>query len=219
LKKIRLLLADDHTIVREGLRSLIDSAEDMEVVGEVGDGRAALKKVEEIELDIVLMDIRMPGLNGIEATRQIKKHFPDVKVLILSMHPDDEYVLEALRAGASGYILKQAAHEELFTAIRAAYRNDVFLSPSVSKKVVETYIQSNKSVIMESSVLDKLTQREREVLQLIAEGKSSKEISSLLFISPNTVETHKAHLKEKLGLRKTADLIRYAYRKGIAGPE
>jgi len=218
LKKIRLLLADDHTIVREGLRSLIDSAEDMEVVGEVGDGRAALKKVEEIELDIVLMDIRMPGLNGIEATRQIKKHFPDVKVLILSMHPDDEYVLEALRAGASGYILKQAAHEELFTAIRAVYRNDVFLSPSVSKKVVETYIQSNKSVIMESSVLDKLTQREREVLQLIAEGKSSKEISSLLFISPNTVETHKAHLKEKLGLRKTADLIRYAYCKGIAGP-
>jgi two-component system response regulator NreC len=191
----------------------------MEVVGEVGDGREALKKVEEIELDIVLMDIRMPGLNGIDATRQIKKHFPDVKVLILSMHPDDEYVLEALRAGASGYILKQAAHEELFTAIRAVYRNDVFLSPSVSKKVVETYIQSNKSVIMESSVLDKLTPREREVLQLIAEGKSGKEISSLLFISPNTVETHKAHLKEKLGLRKTSDLIRYAYRKGITGPE
>lgn len=219
MKKIRLLLAEDHTIVREGLRSLIGSSEDMEVVGEVGDGRDALKKVEEIELDIVLMDIRMPGLNGIEATRQIKKHFPDVKVLILSMHPDDEYVLEALRAGASGYMLKQAAHEELFTAIRAVYRNDVFLSPSVSKKVVETYIQSNKSVIMESSVLDKLTQREREVLQLIAEGKSSKEISSLLFISPNTVETHKAHLKEKLGLRKTADLIRYAYRKGITGPD
>jgi len=219
LKKIRLLLAEDHTIVREGLRSLIDSSEDMEVVGEVGDGREALKKVEEIELDIVLMDIRMPGLNGIEATRQIKKHFPDVKVLILSMHPDDEYVLEALRAGASGYILKQAAHEELFTAIRAVYRNDVFLSPSVSRKVVDTYIQSNKSIIMESSVLDKLTQREREVLQLIAEGKSSKEISSLLFISPNTVETHKAHLKEKLGLRKTVDLIRYAYRKGITGPE
>lgn len=219
MNKIRLLLAEDHTIVREGLRALIDSSEDMEVVGEVGDGREALKKVEEIELDIVLMDIRMPGLNGIEATRQIKKHFPDVKVLILSMHPDDEYVLEALRAGASGYILKQAAHEELFTAIRAVYRNDVFLSPSVSKKVIETYIQSNKSVIMESSVLDKLTQREREVLQLIAEGKSSKEISSLLFISPNTVETHKAHLKEKLGLRKTADLIRYAYRKGITGSE
>lgn len=219
MKKIRLLLAEDHTIVREGLRSLIDSSEDMEVVGEVGDGREALKKVEEIELDIVLMDIRMPGLNGIEATRQIKKHFPDVKVLILSMHPDDEYVLEALRAGASGYILKQAAHEELFTAIRAVYRNDVFLSPSVSKKVVETYIQSNKSVIMELSVLEKLTPREREVLQLIAEGKSSKEISSLLFISPSTVETHKAHLKEKLGLRKTADLIRYAYRKGITGPD
>ena len=219
MKKIRLLLAEDHTIVREGLRSLIDSSKDVEVVGEVGDGREALKKVEEIELDIVLMDIRMPGLNGIEATRQIKKRFPDVKVLILSMHPDEEYVLEALRAGASGYILKQAAHEELFTAIRAVYRNDVFLSPSVSKKVVEAYSQFNKGIIPEPSVLDKLTQREREVLQLIAEGKSNKEISSLLFISPSTTETHKAHLKEKLGLHKTADLIKYAYRKGITGPE
>jgi DNA-binding NarL/FixJ family response regulator len=219
MKKIKLLLAEDQTIVREGIHSLLEKSVDFEVVGEAEDGREAIKKVEELAPDIVLMDIRMPGLNGIEATGQIKKHFPNVKVIILSMHTDEEYIFEALRAGASGYILKHAAHEELFSAIRAAYENNIFLSPSVSKKVVEAYSQFNKGIIPEPSVLDKLTQREREVLQLIAEGKSSKEISNLLFISTATVETHKSHLKEKLGLRKTADLIRFAYRKGIPGTE
>jgi len=219
VKKIRLLLAEDHTIVREGLRSLLGKADDFEVVGEVEDGRAALKKVEELKPDIVLMDIRMPGLNGIESTRQIKKHFPRIRVLILSMHPDEEYVFEALRAGASGYILKHAAHEELFAAIRAVYRNHVFLSPPLSKKVVEAYIHVSDGLVGESKVMDKLTPREREVLQLIAEGKSNKEISRLLFVSVKTVETHKAHLKEKLGLPRTADLIRFALHRGIIDSE
>jgi len=219
MKKIKLLIAEDQTIVREGLHSLLDKSVDFEVVGEAEDGREALKKIEELAPDVVLMDIRMPGLNGIEATGQIRKRFPGVRVLILSMHTDEEYIFEALRAGASGYVLKQAAHEELFSAIKAAHENNIFLSPSVSKKVVEAFSQFGKGIVPEPSILDKLTPREREVLQLIAEGKSGKEIAGLLFISARTVETHKVHLKEKLGLRKTSDLIRFAYRKGIPGTE
>lgn len=218
MKKIKLLLAEDHTIVRQGLHSLMDQSEDIEVIGEAENGREAVRKTQELRPDVVLVDIRMPILNGIEATRQIKKKFPQVKVLILSMHPNEEYIFEALHAGASGYILKQVAHRELLSAIRAVSKDDVFLSPPVSKMVVKDYLQRTREMA-EQNTLKKLTSREREVLQLIAEGKSNQEIAKLLFLSVKTVETHKTNLKEKLGLRTTADLIKYAIHQGIVGQD
>jgi DNA-binding NarL/FixJ family response regulator len=209
-----VLLVEDHTIVRKGLRSLLESEADIRVVGEAENGREAIEKVDELRPDVVVMDIGMPGLNGLEATRQIKKRFTDVQVLILTVHTGEEYILQILRAGASGYLVKQAAPAELISAIQAVHRGQAFLSPSISKKVLEDYVQRAEATARGDS-LERLTDREREVLQLIAEAYSTREIAEQLHISVKTVETHRAHLMEKLGLHSTAELTRYAIRKGV----
>ena len=213
MNKIRVLLAEDHTIVRQGLRSLLESAAGIEVIGEAEDGREAIQKVGQLRPDVVVMDITMPALNGLQATRQIKRQFPEVKVLILTMHANEEYIFQILRVGASGYVVKQAAVTELVSAIQAVYRGDSFLSPSISGKVIEEYIRRAEAVVKSS--YDRLTDREREVLQLIAEGHSTTEIAELLHITAGTVRTHKAQLMDKLDIHSTAELTRYAIRKGV----
>jgi len=211
---IRVLLAEDHTIVRKGLRSLLDAEAGIEVVGEAGDGREAVRKVQQLSPDIVVMDIAMPGLNGLEGTRQIRKRFPEVKVVILTMHTDEEYILQILASGASGYVVKQAAPRELVSAIQSVHRGGSFFSPSISKKIVEGYIRQAEATV-EANSYQKLTEREREVLQLIAEGHSTREIGQLLHISVKTVETHRAHLTDKLDIHSVAELTQYAIRKGV----
>jgi DNA-binding NarL/FixJ family response regulator len=218
MKKIRVLLAEDHTIVRKGLRSILDAEDSVEVVGEAEDGRAAVEAVEHLRPDVVLMDISMPGLNGLEATRQIKRRAPHIRVLVLTMHTNEKYILQILQAGASGYLVKQAAVEELISAIQAVYRGDAFLSPSISKKVVQRYVQQGQ-VIAEEDSYELLTPREREVLQLIAEGHTNRDISRVLHISIKTVEVHRANLMKKLDLHSAAELTRYAIGKGIISPE
>ena len=216
MSKIRVLLAEDHTIVRKGLRSLLDDEAGIEIVGEAEDGQQAIELVQRLLPDVVLMDITMPVLNGLEATRQIKKLFPQVKVVVLTVHSTEEYIFQILRAGASGYVVKQAAVSELVQAIQTVRRGDSFLSPSISRQVVEEY--GRRAEAMEDKY-DKLTDREREVLQLIAEGRTNREIAQLLHVTVKTVEAHRAHLMDKLSLHSTADLTRYALRKGMIGPD
>jgi two-component system response regulator NreC len=212
--KIRIVLADDHTVLREGIRSLLEDQPDMQVVGEAEDGRAVVQLAAELQPDVILMDIAMPRLNGLEATRQIKKRFPEVKVLILTVHSDEEYIRQILRAGASGYLVKQAAPNELISAIEAIQRGESYLSPSVSKKVVQEYVQHAAGSTEEDSH-ERLTDREREVLQLIAEGNSTRDIAELLHMSVKTAETHRARLMRKLDIHSTAELTQYAIRKGV----
>ncbi len=216
MSKIRVLLAEDHTIVREGLRSLLENEAGIEVIGEAEDGREAVQKTQELLPDVVLMDLSMPGLSGLEATRQIKQRFPEVKVLVLTRHANEEYVFQILRAGASGYVVKKAAPTELVLAIQAVYRGDSFLSPSISRQVVAEYMRQAEA--MAENSYDRLTDREREVLQLIAEGHSNREIAELLHISMKTVENHRASLMGKLNVRGTAELTRYAIRKRVITP-
>jgi len=214
MSKIKVLLAEDHTIVRKGLRALLDDEADIEVVGEAENGREALDQVQQASPDIVLMDILMPVLNGLEATRQIKKDFPEVKVLILTMHTSEEYIFQILQAGASGYLVKQTAPTELVLAIRAVHRGESFLSPLVSKNVIKEYIRQAEMMGQQNSY-DNLTNREREVLQLLAEGHSNQAVAELLHISVKTVKTHRMHLMEKLNLHTMVELIKYAIRKGL----
>jgi len=210
----RVLLAEDHTIVRKGLSALLEAEEGIEVIGEAQDGREALLKTEQLQPDVVIMDITMPGLNGLEATRQIKKRFPKVKVLILTVHSDEEYVRQILHAGASGYLVKQAAPQELVFAIDSVRRGESYLSPSVSGMVVKGYVD-HAAGADDDSTLRRLTDREREVLQLIAEGKSTRDIAELLHMSVKTAETHRARLMGKLDIHSTAELTQYAIRKGV----
>lgn len=214
MTRIRVLLADDHTIVRKGLRSLLEAERGIEVVEEAQDGREAVAKVEQLLPDVVVMDISMPLLNGLEATRQIRELFPEVQVVILTVHTNEEYIYQILRAGASGYVVKRAAPNELMLAIQAAYRGETFLSPSVSRRVVEDYIQQAEAAMGEDSY-DRLTSREREVLQLVAEGFTSRDIAGMLHISVKTVEAHRAHLMDKLDIHSTAELTQYAIHKGV----
>jgi two-component system response regulator NreC len=214
MSKIRVLLAEDHTIVRKGIRSLLDDEPDIEVVGEAADGREAVEKVEKLRPDVVLMDITMPQLNGLEATRHIKKQFPEIKVLGLTMYTNEEYIFQLLQAGASGYLVKQSAPAELISAIQAVYRGDSFLSPAISKTIIEEYLKHTEK-ISQSDAYEKLTDREREVLQLITEGYSNQEIAEMLYISVKTVGVHRVNLMTKLNLHNTAELIKYAFRKGI----
>lgn len=218
MSHIRVVLADDHTIVRKGLRVLLEEEIDIEVVGEAEDGRECIKLVSDLRPDVVLMDISMPLMNGLECTKQIKKQYPAVKVLVLTMHTHDEYISEVLHAGASGYVVKKTAPVELIRAIRAVHSDDVYLSPSVSKKIVASYLQQ-ASPERTDDPFKKLTDREREIMQLVAEGHSNKKIASDLSISIKTVESHRSKIMEKLNLHGTADLTRYAISRGIISPD
>ncbi len=215
MKKIRVLLVDDHAILRTGLQRLLTEEDDIEVIGEAGDGREAIQKVQELHPDIVLMDIGMPVMNGMEATKQIKKRDHDVKILVLTMHDNEEYLFQVLQAGASGYVLKKAADSDLVNAIHIVEGGDCFLYPSAAKLVVEDYLEKVKHGQEPTTSYDALTDREREILTLVAEGYTNREIAETLFISVKTVETHKANIMEKLNLHKRAELVRYAIRKGM----
>jgi two-component system response regulator NreC len=211
---VTVLLAEDHTIVRKGLRSLLDGQPGIRVVGEAEDGREALAQVERLKPDIVLMDISMPLLNGIEATRQIRALRAGTRVIVLTVHSHEEYVLQALHAGARGYLPKSAAPDELVAAIRAVSQGEPFLSQSLPCTAAAECLRKAAP-----DPYERVTPREREVLQLIAEGHRNREIAELLHISVKTVETHRAHLLEKLGVRSTAELTQYAIRKGVIAPE
>ncbi|MDX1777246.1 MAG: response regulator transcription factor [Thermodesulfobacteriota bacterium] len=215
--KIKVLVADDHTILRQGIKSLLANEEEIEVIGEAKNGREALTIIEETLPDVILMDIAMPGLNGLEATRRIKKKFPRMKVLVLTMYTNEEYIFQILNAGANGYLVKETAFQDLISAIKAVYKNEAFMSPSISKKVINSYIKRAQND--EEVTCEVLTTREREILQLIAEGNSSKKIAELLFISPKTVETHRTHIMDKLNIHNRTGLVKYAIRKGIVDVE
>ena len=211
---IRILLADDHTVVRDGLRALLEKQPDMAVVAEAADGRDSIRLAEEQSPDVVIMDIAMPNLNGIEATRRILAANPRTAVLMLSMHQDESYVLRSLKAGARGYLLKDSLRSEVIDAIRAVVRGRSFLTRKVSRMLQEDYMRQLESRGLDDSY-DLLTDREREILQMVAEGKSNKEVAGLLNISTTTVETHRGHILQKLGLHSVPELILYAVRKGI----
>lgn len=213
MNKIRILLVDDHTILRDGLRALLESEPDLKVIGEAEDGRQAVTLACQQEPDVVLMDISMPLLNGLEATRQIKRQCPNVKVLILSMYDNEEYIRQALEAGAMGYILKDAAARELIGAIRDVYRGEAVLSPAVTRLVIEDYLRWGGIRPVEEA--DGLSPREREVLQLIAEGHTNKQIAEILNISIKTVQAHRTSLMQKLDLHDRGELIKYAIQKKI----
>lgn len=210
--RIRVLLADDHGLVRAGIRSLLDQVETLTVIGETGDGRAVLKLVKEHQPDIVLLDIAMPSLNGLEVAARISRDYPDTRAIMLSMHANEEYVLQALRAGASGYLLKDAATAELEIAIRSVVHGKTYLSPSISKTVIDEYLDNNTRA---RSPLERLTARQREILQLVAEGHTTRQIADMLSVSVKTVETHRAQLMDRLEIRDVPGLVRYAIRTGL----
>ena len=211
---IRVLLADDHTLIRAGLRMVMTSQPDLTVIGEANDGREAVAMAEKLKPDVVVMDIGMPSLNGIEACRQIHHALPQTQVVMLSMHSDEGYVLRALKAGARGYLLKDSAEADLANAIRAVVAGKSFFSPAVGKVLLEDYMRKLERTGAEDS-FDLLSPREREVLQLVAEGKSSKEVANLLGLSVYTIETHRAKVMQKLNLHNIPELILYAVRKGV----
>ena len=213
---IRVLLADDHTLVRAGIRRLIENIPDCQVVGEAEDGHEVLRLAESLRPDVVLLDVGMPGLNGLEAAGHLASLDASIRVLILSMHSSEEYVLRALRAGCAGYLLKGSAVSELEVALRAAARGDTYLSPAVSKQVVADYARRMGGA---SDPLDALTPRQREILQLVAEGHTSKAIAQRLNVSVKTVEGHRAHVMERLGLHDVAGLVRFAIRVGLVTGE
>ncbi len=214
MPKIRVLVVDDHAIVRDGIYALLGLMSDIELVGEAANGREAIEKVEKLLPDVVLMDVAMPLMDGLEATRRICKQFPGTKVIALTQYDDHEFVFPMFEAGARGFICKTAASSELVTAIRAVHRGDSYLSPSVARVFVERYQQQFDSM-REQDPYRQLTDREREILKLLAEGYTTQEIASILVLSPKTVDRHKTNLMAKLDIHNRADLIKYAIRKGI----
>ena len=214
MAKIRVLVVDDHTIVRDGICALLALTGDIEVIGEATNGSEALKMVKELNPDVVIMDIAMPIMGGLEATRRINKEFPRTKILVLTQHDDKEYVFPVIESGASGFISKAAASSELVSGIRAVYRGDSYLSPAVAKLLVVNYRRTAGKQTGQD-LYDQLTERERDVLKLIVEGYSTKEIADTLIITPKTVEGHKTNLMAKLGIHNRIELVKYALRKGI----
>ena len=214
MSKVTILLADDHTLVRQGVRKILEEQLDWTVIEVARDGREAVKKVLELQPDVAVLDIAMPLLNGIEATRQIVRRAPNVRVLILSMHADEAYVVQALQAGAKGYLLKDSADVDLVHAVTAVAAGKSFFSPAVASVMLGDYVRH----LAEKGVVDRyqlLSEREREVLQLVAEGRSNKEVAELLCLSPATVETHRAHILQKLDVHNTAELVLFAVRRGV----
>jgi len=211
---IRVLLADDHAVIRHGLRLVLEQQQDFEVVGEASDGREAVNLAKSLKPDVAVLDITMPNLNGIEATRQISAMLPGVSIVVLSMHADEAYVLRALKAGARGYLLKESPEADFIRAIRSVSEGKAFFSPAVSRMLVEDYVRQLQDRDIEDSY-ELLTTREREILQLIAEGKSNKDIANMLNLSLYTVETHRSNILEKLNLHSVPELILYAVRKGV----
>jgi DNA-binding NarL/FixJ family response regulator len=211
--KIKILLVDDHQILREGLRSLVKGYDDMEVIGEAADGREALNMVEKLSPDVVIMDISMPDLNGIDATRMIINESPDVKIIALSMHHDKQFVSEIFKAGASGYLIKDSAFDELEHAVRIVMSGQTYINPKIASLVVESLV--NQSANPNPSSFSLLTAREREVLQLIADGKSTKQIAIDLNVSSKTIESHRRQVMGKLNVRSVADLTKFAIREGL----
>lgn len=212
LAKIRVLIADDHTIVRSGVHLLLEGEEDLEVVGEALNGQEALVQAEKLQPDVILMDISMPGMDGLEATRQIKARWPVINVLILTMHRSDEYFFEALKAGASGYVLKAADTDELVNAVRVVGHGEVFLYPSMAKKLLNDYL---RRLDASHKIETLLSDREKEIMQLLVEGYSNKEIAAKLVVSLSTVHTHRSNLMHKLGLSSQHELIQYAREHGL----
>jgi len=217
MERIKVLVADDHTILREGLRLLLEAQPDIEIVGEACDGREAIEETCKRRPNVVLMDLGMPEISGLEATSQIKQACPEVQVLILTMHEGDQYFFQALQAGASGYMLKGASSADLIAAVRATSRGEVYLHPSVAKHLLSDYLQRSRAE--EDSSSGGLSPREREVLKLVAEGHTNAEIAKQLFLSPSTVQTHRANLMQKLNLENRADLVQYARRHGLLETE
>jgi two-component system response regulator NreC len=209
---LRILLADDHTLVRKGLRKMLEERPDWQVVAEAGDGREAVRLAEEHAPDVAIIDVAMPLLNGIETTRQIAKRIPQVRILVLSMHANEAYVVQILKAGAIGYLLKDSADTDLITAVAAVASGKAFFSPAVAKLMLDDYLHPRGDL---TDRYELLSDREREIFQLIAEGMANKEIAALLFISVSTVETHRARIMEKLDLHSAAEIVLYAVRRGV----
>jgi two-component system response regulator NreC len=214
VNKIRVLLADDHGIVRTGIRYLLEHQPDIEVVAEAADGREAVRLAEEVKPDVIVMDVAMPQLNGIEATAQAVKHNPNLRVIILSMHDDEEYLVRALTAGVKGYLLKDTAQIDMVRAVQAVAQGRAFFSPAIAQKLAEDYTRQLQTKGVADSY-ELLTEREKEILQLLAEGTSNKEAAGVLNVSPYTVETHRTHIMQKLSLHNTAEIVLYAVRKKI----
>lgn len=218
MSKIKLVLADDHAVVRSGLRMLLQAQPDMEIVGEAESGAQALAQVRQLQPDVILMDIQMPGMNGIEATRQIKEAFGETAVLALTMHEDDQYFFEMLQAGASGYLPKRAAPDELVRAIRTVSRGEVFLYPTLATRLVQSYL-GGEAGSDSAALVSELTPREQEVLVQIAEGLTNPEIADKLVISVKTVDRHRENIMRKLNLHSRIELVKYAIRHGLIGLE
>lgn len=218
MSKIRLILADDHTLFREGIRLLLERQDDIEVLGEAADGRQAVELARRLQPNVVLMDLGMPELNGLEATRQIHQLVPGARVLVLTMHDTDDYFFRVLEAGASGYLLKEAAPTELISAIRSVHEGGMFLYPSLAKRLAQEYLRRVGSG-EERSSYDNLSEREKDVLRLIGQGHTNQEIANVLSLSVNTVQTHRTHIMNKLNLHSRAQLMKYAVQLGLLARE